>query len=280
MSVVTEVLREADLDDALALSTGEGWNQTPADWRRLLRLAPAGCFAARVAGRLVGTVTTTIYDRGLAWIGMMIVHPSARGRGIGLALMTRALEHLDAAGVSCVKLDATPAGQPLYERLGFEQEVLFELACGVATPTETPAFVVDGHAALGDVLGLDRAAFGADRSRFLAELARDALATSIVRESEPSASGYALAREGRIASYLGPIVATDRALAARLFGTLSARFRTKQLCIDVNTAGLLDPSRLAAAGLAPARPLMRMRRGRVAGGTAALLCASAGPEYG
>src|SRR5688572_1939598 len=110
MSVSIGTLREVDLAEVIALSTGEGWNQTEADWRRLLSLAPDGCFAARVGGRLVGTVTTTMYDRALAWIGMMIVHPTSRRQGIGEAMMTRALAHLDAAGVSCVRLDATPAG--------------------------------------------------------------------------------------------------------------------------------------------------------------------------
>ena len=68
----------------------------------------------------------------------MIVHPDARRQGIGAALMTRALDHLDAAGVSCVKLDATPAGLPLYRRLGFEEEVLFARWMGVATATRSP----------------------------------------------------------------------------------------------------------------------------------------------
>ena len=281
MSVAIEELHEADLDDAVALSTGEGWNQTDADWRRLLRLGPGGCFAARVDGRLLGTVTTTIYDRALAWIGMMIVHPGARRQGIGAALMTRALEHLDAAGVSCVKLDATPAGLPLYRRLGFEEEALFERWMGTATPTgaTTPAF--DQHTVLDRVHSLDRATFGADRSLLLAMLEAEALAAHVVRESAPNVEGYALARAGRIATYLGPIVSTDRALAERLFDALRTRFAGRQICIDVNTEGLLDSARLAECGLVATRPLMRMRRGGMAAaGTPATLCASAGPEYG
>jgi predicted N-acetyltransferase YhbS len=281
MSVTIETLREADLADAIALSTGEGWNQTEADWSRLLRLAPDGCFGASLGERLVGTVTTTIHDRALAWIGMMIVHPSARRRGIGAALMTRALEHLDAASVSCVKLDATPAGLPLYRRLGFEEEVLFERWMGVATPMGSPDQALVERVALGPVLPLDREAFGADRSRLLAKLEAEALDALVVREAEPRGEGYALARAGRIATYLGPVVATDRPLAGQLLDALSTRFAGRQVIIDVNTAGLLDRAHLAPSGLAPMRPLMRMRRGgTAASGTPATLCASAGPEYG
>jgi GNAT superfamily N-acetyltransferase len=281
MRITIETLREADLADAILLSTGEGWNQTHADWRRLLRLAPDGCFAARVGGRLAGTVTTTIYEPALAWIGMMIVHPTARRQGIGAALMIRALDHLDAAGVSCVKLDATPAGLPLYHRLGFHEEVLFERWQGVARPTESTTPALDRRAARGPVLPLDRAAFGADRSFLLAELDADALAAHVGRESDPHVEGYALARAGRIATYLGPVVSTNRALAGRLLDALLSSFSGQQVCIDVNTAGLLDPEHLVEGGLAKTRPLMRMRRGgTAASGTPATLCASAGPEYG
>jgi GNAT superfamily N-acetyltransferase len=281
MPLTIDPLRESDVADAIALSTGEGWNQTDADWRRLLRLVPGGCFAARVEGRLVGTVTTTVYERALAWIGMMIVHPAARRRGIGEALMNRALEHVDGAGVSCVKLDATPAGLPLYRRLGFEEEVLFERWMGVATPARSPDHVLAERAALDSVLPLDRAAFGADRSRLLGMLEAEALAAHVVRESEPRAEGFGLARTGRIATYLGPIVSAERTLAERLFQTLLTRFAGGRVCIDVNTAGVLDRTRLGEGGLAPTRPLMRMRRGgTAASGTPGTLCASAGPEYG
>ena len=281
MSISIETLRETDLADAISLSTGEGWNQTDADWRRLLRLGPGGCFGAHLGGRLVGTVTTTIYGPTLAWIGMMIVHPTARRQGIGEALMTRALDHLEAASVSCVRLDATPAGLPLYGRLGFEEEVLFERWMGVATPTDSTTPAYDERAALDDVLPLDRAAFGADRSRLLAMLEAESLTEHVVHESEPRMEGYALARAGRIATYLGPIVSTDRALAERLLGALSMVVAGQHVIIDVNSAGLLERSRLFERGLAPTRPLMRMRRGGTTGsGTPAMLCASAGPEYG
>jgi hypothetical protein len=212
---------------------------------------------------------------------MMIVHPTARRRGIGAALMTRALDHLDAAGVSCVKLDATPAGLPLYHRLGFQEEVLFERWMGVATAIRSLDPALAEQASLDPVLPLDRAAFGADRSVLLAMLDADGLAACVVRESEPHVEGYALARAGRIATYLGPIVSTDRTLAARLLDSLLSRFGGQQVCVDVNSAGLLDRAPLGEGGLAPTRPLMRMRRGGTAAmGTPATLCASAGPEYG
>ena len=46
------VLHPTDVDAAFALSAAEGWNQSADDWRRLLRLEPDGCFAARAGVRM------------------------------------------------------------------------------------------------------------------------------------------------------------------------------------------------------------------------------------
>jgi predicted N-acetyltransferase YhbS len=106
--VTIDLLRLDDLGAALALSVAEGWNQSEADWRRMIQLEPSGCFVARDRGRLVGTVTTTTYGQTLAWIGMMIVRSDCRRQGIGAALMRKALEHLGGLGIASVKLERLP----------------------------------------------------------------------------------------------------------------------------------------------------------------------------
>jgi acetylornithine deacetylase/succinyl-diaminopimelate desuccinylase-like protein len=73
-----------------------------------LKLNPGGCFAAAADQRLVGTATTTTYGRGLAWVGMVLVDPEFRLRGIATRLVRAALGHLDEAAMATVTLDATP----------------------------------------------------------------------------------------------------------------------------------------------------------------------------
>ena len=51
---------------------------------------------------------------------MVLVDESMRQHGIGTALVEQAVEVLDRRGAETVRLDATPLGKPLYERLGFE----------------------------------------------------------------------------------------------------------------------------------------------------------------
>src|ERR1700753_4315332 len=74
------------------------------------------------AGKIVGTAATLPYEDKFAWIGMVLVDPDYRNRGIGTTLLHRAVEYLDGAGIETLKLDATTAGKPLYEKIGFVTE--------------------------------------------------------------------------------------------------------------------------------------------------------------
>jgi GNAT superfamily N-acetyltransferase len=267
-----------DLDAALDLSTTEGWNQTAADWRRLLALEPEGCFAARAGGRLAGTVTTTTYGRALAWIGMMIVHPDSRRQGVGVALMRAALDHLRERGVACVKLDATPAGRPLYEALGFAADAELErwhgLARGVAGTASEP------RASIDVISGIDGREFGAQRTRVIESLVAEGVAEPLVVSSRDGA-GFALARPGRLATYIGPLIATSAEIALGLLDRMLARLAGREVCLDLHRGGRLTPDALAQRGLALRRGLLRMRYGAPdAAGTGRSLCASAGPEFG
>lgn len=124
--VEIKLLREAYLPAALKLEEREMWNQTARDWNRLLTLNPDGCFGAFCGEGLIGTVTVMTYGQNLAWIGMMIVAQEYRGRGIGKQLMLAALHYCESRNIATVKLDATPAGRPLYQSLGFLPELPLE----------------------------------------------------------------------------------------------------------------------------------------------------------
>src|ERR1700683_884599 len=122
MSLQIRVMTPADVPAGMRLKDLAGWNQTEQDWRRFLEAAPDGCFVAEWSGQVAGTVTTISYENRFAWIGMVLVDPQLRGKGVGTALLERAMDYLDASGVPCLKLDATPQGRPIYERLGFRAE--------------------------------------------------------------------------------------------------------------------------------------------------------------
>src|SRR5690349_11198836 len=173
-SLEIRLLVESDIPSAMALKEAAGWNQTEADWRRLLSLEPNGCFGAVREGRLVGTTTTTIYDE-LAWIGMVLVDSQHRRQGIATKLMNMALDYLNGK-VKTIKLDATEFGQPVYEKFGFEVESKVERWAGAAVSISrsVQTQTVMGHEMVRELLNLDRLAFSADRSELLDKLIDEA----------------------------------------------------------------------------------------------------------
>jgi GNAT superfamily N-acetyltransferase len=276
-------LRAADVPAALELQSLEGWNQTEPDWRRVLRLDPDGSFAARLDDRLVGTTTTLSFGSELAWIGMVLVHPELRGHGLGRRLMEAALEHLARRGVKSVKLDATPAGKPLYEKLGFVTELIIQRWEGVARPRPGDGATEFLGDHLGGVRALDRDAFGLDRGDVLSTLLEDAHVPALVADSSNAAvpTGFALARPGHRADYIGPLIANDSRSALALLDAMHARLAGTRVYMDVNSGFALPPDALTSRGLVRQRDLYRMWRGAPSAlGTSSLVLAIAGPELG
>ena len=185
-------LTHQDLPEALRLSTEAGWNQTAADWKRLLDLAPGACFAGRLAGRLVATATLASYSdpdggRSASWIGMVIVERACRRRGFGTTLLRRALEHGLHRGDSVVGLDATELGRPVYLQQGFADVAPIDRWLGrLAAGAPPPGIAVEVLAGPipDEVLAFDCSAVGLDRAPLLGHLA-----------GEPDVSLF-VAREG------------------------------------------------------------------------------------
>jgi GNAT superfamily N-acetyltransferase len=70
-------------------------------------------------GEMVSTVAVTRLGD-TAHISAMVTLPAHQRKGVGQALLARAIEIYRGRGVSRFFLSATPAGFPMYERLGFK----------------------------------------------------------------------------------------------------------------------------------------------------------------
>ncbi|WP_345817270.1 GNAT family N-acetyltransferase (plasmid) [Paraburkholderia sp. PREW-6R] len=105
---------EADIPTAQALSTAFGWPHRQEDWQFAARQGTG--FAAEENGVVIGTGLCWKYGTDRGSLGLVIVSPEHQGRGIGRKLMELLLEEL---GPRITFLHATPAGRPLYEKLGF-----------------------------------------------------------------------------------------------------------------------------------------------------------------
>jgi GNAT superfamily N-acetyltransferase len=264
-------LTHRDLPDALRLSTEAGWNQTGADWKRLLDLSPGACFGGRLAGRLVATATLASYGGDLAskysWIGMVIVERACRRRGFGTALLRQALEHGLARGDSVVGLDATDLGRPVYLQHGFVDVAPIERWLGRLAP-ESPPPGIEVETLAGtvpdEVLAFDRSAVGLDRGHLLRHLAADPDVLLLVARDRTRVQGVAFLRSGREHRHLGPVVAEPGAGLDGLLVAAAARLAGGSVLVDA-LRNDLTAGRLAASGLIVQRRLQRMTYGRPQG---------------
>jgi len=283
-SIRIRPLAEADIPLGMRLKQQSGWNQTADDWRRMLALQPDGGWVAEWNGTPVATVMTCLFDS-VGWVAMMLVDQSLRRRGIGNALMQQAIASLEGRGVTSIRLDATPLGQPLYERLGFAAQ--FEILRHVGAPqVSSPNENCDrgdltlrpfDTADFEQVCSLDRATTQTDRRRWIELLVTTA--SLRVAERAGEIAGFAGTRRGAIGTHIGPVISSDGSAAeALLQRELDAAVSNAIIDIPADHASSREVA--AAYGLQPVRKLLRMTRGRPVIEERVHLWASSGPELG
>ena len=259
-------MRPSDLGFANSVRALAGWNQTDQDWRRFLHCEPEGCFVAEWDGSPVGTATTTCYSSELGWIGMMLVHPDYRQHGIGSALLRHCLDHLRARGVRGVKLDATPLGQVLYERFGFQPELTLtrweilsaQLILGAPSSSEVqPGKAED----LEQIAALDREAFGTLRIGLLGQLANGCAHFVVQRGFNREITGYGMARKGSRAFYLGPVAAKLWGNGTAIIERLLSMLPGQPVFWDVFDGNAAATALARTLGFTAQRHLLRMFHG-------------------
>jgi len=256
-------LRERDIDRAIELTDLEHWGYTPADFQRLLALAPKGCFAAEREGRVVGVLSTTAYGP-VAYLGAVIVDPAFRGQGVGEAMMRAALEHLDGSGVETVVLNAYLNVIPFYEKLGFRREYTNYRWEGTQDGGPAPEIHPVRHADLKRVASFDAGYFGADRWSLLDRLASEFPGSFLVSESSGEIEGYIVGNAAPESCEIGPwVVAPGHAAVARdLFHSLLLAAEAKAYAFSAPMPNADAQAFAQELGLREVFQTLRMVRGR------------------
>jgi ribosomal protein S18 acetylase RimI-like enzyme len=269
-----------DIPAGLDLCRAAGWNQTHRDWTQFLTTTPGGARVARVNGHVVGTAATIRYGRGFAWIGMVLVDPAMRGQGIGTRLLDEAVALLP--DVASIRLDATPAGFPLYLTRDLVEEYRIhrmQRAAGGLPVGEhrhvRPLVAAD----IPEVAALDQAAFGADRAHMLQWMLDGAPDLAWLAGGLDGADGFVLCRRGHAFDHVGPIVARDPAVArALVLAALGATSRAVVLDATLHVPAWREW--LASIGFSLQRELIRMARGTPPAAAVERQFAILGPEFG
>lgn len=225
-----------DISQAIKLSNAEKWNQTEKDWALLIQDPQNICMAALNGDRIIGTSTAIIYANDLAWIGMVLVEKSHRGKGVSKLLLSNLFEQLKLC--RSIKLDATPAGQPVYQQFGFKDEYLVNRMTAVSV---TEGSLPDVEFSINPVqfqdipelVEYDKITFGANRKQLIEYLIKNYPAKGWTLRRNGRIAGFVLGRDGSRFCHIGPVMTSSTEDAKQLLARSFRELKNQPVVIDI-----------------------------------------------
>lgn len=230
-----EQFNNNDVSKLIELSSSVGWDYD--DYEIKTILSSGKIYGHKnPEGKIVSSAAIIPYDTNLASIGMVIVHSDFRGLGLGKEVTQQCMASVSKE--TSIMLISTDEGKPLYESLGFRTvdvvhkflcENFFSEALEVSNEFTLETYKVeDFH----QMMELDAAAFGDQRSKFLLNRIEQCKQCIVVKDHNSHIIGYGLSVQGPINLIVGPIVAPDFKTAASIMKELAANHHGN-LRIDV-----------------------------------------------
>ena len=210
----------AELAMVLDWAANEGWNPGLDDAAAFLAADPKGFFVAEDAsGAPLAAISVVNHSDDFAFLGLYIVRPEHRGKGIGLGLWQHSLQH---AGDRTVGLDGVQTQQKNYAASGFSHAGGTTRFSGVihgkADPdirtadTQDVPWMIEKEAVASGAAKIDylRAWFAPTESR----------TTLVLKET----GTYCTVRQCRSGFKIGPLLAESSAEAHRLIAHAASLF--------------------------------------------------------
>jgi GNAT superfamily N-acetyltransferase len=269
-----------DIEGCLRLVAEAGWNQTENDWLTIFEIGEArGLFRQ---DQLIATAAIVRHGP-IGWICMVLVKTTEQRQGLATHLLNWAVQRLEEIGLTA-GLDATPAGREVYLKLSFEDVYgVTRLQCekpqAIQLKFSGPAPRSIGQAHLAAISQFDRRAFGAERGALLASLIERRPDLALATFEGAECTGFTLAREGRKATQIGPVVARDNATALDLLQKVLTKV-DGPVFLDLLDRHVEARRWLEDHGFSEQRPFTRMLRGRREPfDDSGLVFALTGPEF-
>ena len=267
---ITPATRE-ELDVLLGWAADEGWNPGLHDAGCFYTADPGGFLLGRLEGEAVAGISVVKYGSDFAFLGLYIVRPGFRGRGLGRRLWQAGMATVAGRNVG---LDGVVAQQHNYRKSGYSlawRNIRQEGSGGGSAPIDARAVPLAG-VPLTAVLAYDQAFFPDERVDFLRCWIQQPGGTALGWIEDGTLQGYGVLRPCRSGFKVGPLFADSTAVADGLFNALkSAAGRDAKIYLDTPQA---NPEAMALArrhgmapvfetarmytGLAPALPLQRL----------------------
>jgi GNAT superfamily N-acetyltransferase len=227
-------IRGAEPDEmrfVMQLAEDEGWNPGVHDGECFYHTGPDGFFVAELNGKPAGCISAVSYNGLFGFIGLFIVKPEHRRKGIGACLWDAAIAKLDG---HVVGLDGVLEQEPYYSRYGFlsyYRNMRFEGRGGGTMPS---GLVLLSDVPFEEILAYDSKLFSQPRPDFLSPWTKQDGSSAFVSLKDGCVQGYGLVRKCRIGYKIGPLFAEDLSVAERLFLAMKSRVpENKPFFLDV-----------------------------------------------
>ena len=232
-------LRLMRQDEAAALvewAAEEGWNPGLHDARIFWETDPESFIAAELHGQLIGGGTIVSYHREFGFMGLFIVRPEFRGRGLGTQLWharVRLLQSRLKAGAA-IGMDGVFEMQEWYAQGGFEfahRSIRYQ-GQG-ASVVRAPGLVEAAEVPFERLADYDRRCFPTWREGFLRSWLEQDGALALAATEGQTVKGYGVIRRCGIGGKIGPLFADDADIAESLYTGLAAHLPGEPVFLDV-----------------------------------------------
>ncbi|MDD5698400.1 MAG: GNAT family N-acetyltransferase [Victivallaceae bacterium] len=275
-----------DISQLLRLTRHSNWNQLAGDWNFFISEYGDKAFVMVHNGRVIASGTGINYHDEVSWIGMILVDGEFRRMGIATCMMNTLIDSLEREA-ACIKLDATPAGKTVYDKLGFKDEcVLRRMYLPLATVSDVagpagisiiPATEADNNA----IIEYDASVFEAKREKLMARLLHDGQEFSFKAERNGELLGFVTGRRGFDYVQIGPLEAENDEIALSLLKMALKQLHGSAILLDCFESNVELVKKFEELGFMNQRIFIRMCRGEYLAATDyRKYPVIAGPEFG
>jgi len=235
-ALTLRLMNKAEVDQLVSWAADEGWNPGLHDADLFWETDPEAFIAAELGDELIGGGAITSYEGQFGFMGLFVVRPEFRGRGLGGQLWHARVTLLRGrlrSGAS-IGIDGVFEMQDWYAKGGFtfsHRSIRYEGVGAAAEPAQ--GLVPVANVPFSQLAAYDRRCFPAARERFLRAWMAQPEALALAAVEEGALRGYGVIRRCGHGAKIGPLFADDATTAEALFDALAAFVPGEPVFIDV-----------------------------------------------
>ena len=231
-NLIIRKMKRSDMDVAINMAAGEGWNPGLYDAETFFNTDPEGYFIAELNGVSAGVISSVAYGNNFGFIGFYIVKKELRGHIIGVKLGKSAMEYL---GERNIGIDGVLQKVKNYEYFGFKFAYKNARYEGLSNniqicPSQlTEIYDID----FPELLKFDNNFFPVSRPLFLKNWINLQASMGYAYMEKNQIKGYGIIRKCRTGYKIGPLFAENFEIAELIFNVLISKIKNEKFFLDI-----------------------------------------------